>query len=268
MKSAIGFVLFSISFLVSGNIHAQNIRVGAGKKFSLVYETKTVSTTSMMGQDVTVSTTGTSIIDNEVKAVRPDGYTMLSTIKSISGSMNGMGEVQSFDSEIASDRNRPELAEAFKQIGQPLEIVVANGKEIDGVPLNTNPLARGGNIGFDAGKLVLDLPKSQMLVGHSWEDSVISEVAKVHNYFTITRIDGEELEIAITTLIKTNGSIQQAGMEVKQQMEGKVTGNRIYQKSDGLLKMENTNVEMTGTAEMMGMNVPLNIKGTILVKVS
>ncbi len=266
MKSVIGFVLLSVGILVSGKLHAQEVRVAAGKKFSLVYETKTVSTTSLMGQDVSVATTGTSVIDNEVKSIRPDGYTILSTIKSISGSMNGMGEVQSFDSEIASDRNRPELAEAFKQIGQPQEIVVTNGKEIVETSLNPNPLG-GGSMGFDAGKMVLNLPQSQMLVGHTWEDSAISDAAKIHNHFAITRIDGEELEIAVTTLLKTNGSIQQGGMEVKQQMEGKVTGYRIYQKSDGLLKIENTNVEMTGTAEMMGMNVPLNIKGTILVKV-
>ena len=80
---------------------AQNIRVAVGKKCKVVAETKAISGTSVMGQQVDASITGKSIAEVEIKTVGPNGYTLVSTLKRIMSSVNVMGREQNFDSDNA-----------------------------------------------------------------------------------------------------------------------------------------------------------------------
>jgi len=255
-----------ITLFITGAVGAQSIRVAAGKKFKVVSDAKTISGTSVMGQQMDASTHSTSITEYEIKTVNANGYTLVSAIKRITGSLNVMGgQEQNFDSDDESSRNNPEMADAFKMIDQKQEVTVDNGKTVNkGEGANLLSQISGGTDNlYDAAKLILSIPVNQLKEGYHWSDSSFSAESDMISQYTITKTGNAQVEITVNIDLKINGTIKQAGMEIKQKMQGTTTAIRLYNMVSGLLISEKSSVDMTGSAEMMGMNVPVTVKGTI-----
>ncbi|NIM36290.1 MAG: hypothetical protein GTN67_13335 [Hydrotalea flava] len=56
-------------------------------------------------------------------------------------------------------------------------------------------------------------------------------------------------------------------MDIVQNLNGKAIATRTYNKANGLLINETSNVDLTGTMEMMGQSAPITSKGLIVTTV-
>ena len=261
------FSFLCVTLLIAGIINAQNIRVAMGKKYKVLTDTKTISGMAIMGQQADVNTNSTSIVEIEVKQINAHGYTLASSLKRITGSVNAMGQEQNFDSDNESNRNDPQMSEVFKMLNQPQEITVENGKTISKTELSSYTPQLAGDNSVDAAKLILALPQNQLKKGYHWADSIISAETSVINQYTITNVENTQVEVTVNTDLKISGTIKQSGIEIKQKMTGNTTSLRIYNTSSGLLISERSSIDMSGTAEVMGMSAPVTVKGTIMTTV-
>ena len=253
-----------IALLITLVAGAQNIRVAVGKKCKMLTDTKTISGMSIMGQQVDISSNSKAIAEIEIKTINPNGYTLSATLKRITGSVNAMGQEQSFDSDDESTRNNPQMAEAFKMLNQSRELTVNNGKTITNEEVANFLTQMGGAENLvDAVKLILAVPVNQLKQGYHWSDSSVSAESSMINQYIITKADTKQVEVTVNTDLKINGTIKQAGMEIKQKMMGATTAIRVYTISNGLLISEISSIDMTGSAEVMGMSAPVTVKGTI-----
>ena len=259
------FFTAGLLLIASGIVTAQAIRTAAGKKFGVTIVNTTATNMSMMGQDLEMNIGSNAVQEYEVKTITASGYSLLLTQKRISGSASVMGQEQKFDSDDEATRNIPGMGELFKQINQQQEIKVENGKTISSGDTTATFSGMGMNLSnlLDVTKLFLTVPAAQLKQGYSWADSSISENTRTVNQYLVTSTANQQVEVKVSTDTKIKATLLQGGVEVKQDMKGFSTATRLYDSSNGLLISEKLSLEMTGTAEVMGMNAPMTVKTTI-----
>ena len=253
----------------SGIVTAQSIRIATGKKFGVTILNATVTNMSMMGQDLEMNIGSNAEQEYEVKTVTASGFSLLRTQKRITASASVMGQEQKFDSDDEAARDIPGMGELFKQINKQQEIKVENGKTVSSGDTVSAVSGMGMNLGnlLDVSKLFLTVPAAQLKQGYSWADSSISENTRTVNQYLVTSTANQQVEVKVSTDTKIKATLQQGGVEVKQDMKGFSTATRLYDSSNGLLISEKLSLEMTGTAEVMGMNAPMTVKTTITTTV-
>lgn len=259
MKKLI-FTVISVGFVLSA--WSQQVKLPVGKKFQMVTEVKGNNVTSMMGQDMEMSTTSTVYVDHELKSASANKFAMGLVLKRIVGTVSMMGQEQSFDSDDESVRSNPALADAFKSLGVETEVTVEDGKVSGKGELMDAVKALTGNASDanDLGRVFLLLKEADIKVGHTWKEKNISENTSSETDLTVERVTDKEVEILVNAKVKISSTINQAGMEIKQQTEGVVKATRVYDKNTGLLVSEISNGDIKGNMEVMGQQVPLTSK--------
>jgi hypothetical protein len=245
--------------------NAQSIKVPVGKTFTVTMVNTNITNMSMMGQDVEMNTSGSTMQECAVKSITDSGYSLLLTQKKISGSVSVMGQENKFDSDDSSSQNTPGMSEAFKLINKTQEIKVVNGKTTtsDGINGIFAKVGMSPDNMMDVTKFFLTIPVAKIKQGYSWSDSTISETVKIVNQYIITGIADQQISINVSTDTKINMTMKQGEMDVKTNMKGFSTATRVYDMNNGLLVNEKVSLEMTGTAEIMGMSAPMTTKGTL-----
>jgi hypothetical protein len=264
----ISILLLAITGSVS--VLAQSVKLPAGKKFGVTIVTQMTTKASAMGQEMELGNTFTNMLAYELKAVTANGYTLSSTLKRIKSSISVMGQEESFDSDDEASRTNPMLTEAFAALNKPFEIEVENkkvlikgqiGGQIDqmGIPGVSNEQVRF---------ILTQQDMVKLKDGNQWKDSSITDGGKTVNEYTVLKTTDATAELLVKTIMQVNLTLNQAGMEVKQAMQGTANARRQYNKVTGLLMKEDSDVAMSGTMEMMGQVSPVNIKGKITTTVN
>lgn len=260
-KSALTIIL--IGFL--GNLSAQQVKLPVGKKFQMITAIKGNSITSMMGQDIEMTNTSTVYVDHELKSADEKKFVLGLKITRITGSVAGMGQEQQFDSDDPSFKSNPGFEEGFKSLGKETEVVVEEGKVAVKGELAEAARIISGNAGDanEMGKIFLLLKENDLKTGYSWNTNTSGEGSSAQNVFTVGKVTDTEVEILVDAKVKNTSTINQNGMEIKQQTEATTKAARIYNKSTFLLISETANSEIKGNMEIMGQQVPLNSKQEI-----
>lgn len=259
-----------VTVLVTVSAEAQSIKLPVGKKFGITVISEFGTTASAMGQEMEIKNSFSSVIDSEIKKITDKGFTYTGILKKTRISIGVMGQEQAFDSDNADDRNNPEMAEAFKSIGKPIDVEVNEGKTIMQEGMN-DQLAKMGLLALanDHQKLVLSIKDlARLKEGNQWVDSVSEEANKVVHEFRVSKIDGMYAELLVTSTIKMSMDIKEGGVDAKQTMKGTLISKRSYNKETGLLKREESNFEMNGALDVMGISAPMAIKGKMTTTVS
>ena len=98
--------------------NAQAPKLPAGTKFKVVTESNNITSMSMMGQDIELSN-GNKLYQNfELKSVSGNSYLLSTSITRIASSVSAMGNEQSFDSDDASLKSNPMVAEQLKVLNK------------------------------------------------------------------------------------------------------------------------------------------------------
>lgn len=241
---------------------AQQVKLPVGKKFQMITEVKANNITSMMGQDMEMSSSSIVYIDHELKSSGTNKFSMSLIIKRITGNVSMMGQEQHFDSDDESVRSNPVLADALQSLGKETEVVVEDGKvsgkgELMDVMKTVSGNATDIN---DLGRVFLLLKESDIKVGYTWSSNTSADGSTTESNLSIEKITDKEIEIMVSSKVKIANTMNQNGMEIKQQTEGTVKATRVYDKATGLLISELSTGDIKGNMEVMGQQVPLSSK--------
>ena len=224
----------------------------------------------VMGQAIDNETVTTTAV--EVKDISTEGFLFSNTLKRMILKGNSMGQDMTFDSDKKEDLDG-QIGQTLKdKIGASQEIQVdKRGKvmKVDnsGVPKKagmsdimkmTSEMSEGQPYTF-----LIQLPAKTLKPGDSWTDSVgTSAMMKTVTTYKLKSIGAEGAAVSFSGTVAQKGSIEQNGTEIQMDMTGKTTGESLFDAGTGLLKSNNTTMELKGNISVMGQTAPVEAKMT------
>ena len=263
MKKTI-LVAAIIAAAISTN--AQAPKLPAGTKFKVVTESNNITSMSMMGQDIELSN-GNKLYQNfELKSVSGAGYQLATSITRFTSSLSAMGNEQSFDSEDASVKSNPMVAEQLKVLNKQIDYTIENNKVVNTASATgselLNTLLTQSNGTIDQAKYFLTLPAASIKASHQWSVVDNKPEAATQSLFVIAEVTATDISVNVLTNVKLSNTLNQNGMEIKQNTQGTIKAKRIYDAKTGMLKSETGTGGLKGTMNVMGQDAPIDLKVT------
>ena len=245
------------------------------QKLQLENILKTVTGMEMMGQSMEMTADVNMLHDIEVKGKNDTSFFVNSTLTKMKSNASVMGQTMSFDSEKKEDLES-ESGKAMKgllNVTQEMELD-KNAKVLNIKKDTATQAAAGGmmdmmknmlggmsDMGNGASDAFQVLPAGKK-AGDTWSDSLINDGIKIYRNFTLMEINGNDATVSFSGNQLTNKKVEQQGMEVNVSMDAKLSGESVVDISTGIVKQKTLNMDGTGTAEMMGQNIPMTTKVT------
>ena len=249
-------IIASAIILLVASANAQISKIPIGKKVQLVSTSKMTTKINMMGQDIEVPITMNISADLAAKSVDVAALKASVIIKKAAGTLNMMGQETSFSSDDKNIANNPQAAEMMKNFNKEEEVVLEDGKvkgKLDigtaGVPTSTE----WARMAF------LTLKPENVKEGFKWTEISDADGTKNNTIYAITKVTANDIEVTASSAIKIEKTIQQMGMDMKQNLSGTSTSVRVYDATTAILKADATKMEMSGTMLIMGNEAPINI---------
>lgn len=255
--------------------------------FEIVLQTKTTIAQQAMGQaiDFNVDASGTHAY--KVTNTTDNNHTLNHTVKRITFSFNGMGQKQSFDSDIPKDLNG--------QLGKPVKelldkkydmIIDPYGKVLLAMPDSFNTATSDNRMAIinSMMKDVVDLvqpprkgkasffkviPEKEggVNMGDSWTESGETITEKYNTAYTIAAITDTTIVVDFTTNSISVTKAEMMGSETTTTMNNKSTGKIIIDKLNGVIKEKTSTTDSNGNTETPFGTVPVTSKTTTTVTV-
>jgi hypothetical protein len=259
-------ILFAALFVAAFTTNAQAPKLPAGTKFKVVAESNNITSMSMMGQDIELTNGSKSYADFHLKSVSGSSYQLSTSITRISGSVSAMGNEQTFDSEDASLKSNPMMAEQLKMLNKPIDFTIENGKVVNttsaaGSDILTALLGQTNGT-TDQAKYFLTLPAASIKASHQWSVVDNKPGAATESLYVISEVTATDISVNVLTNAKITSTMNQNGMEIKQNTQGTIKAKRIYDARTGLLKSETATGALKGTMNVMGQDAPIDLKVT------
>lgn len=255
--------------------------------FEIVLQTKTTIAQQAMGQaiDFNVDASGTHAY--KVTNTTDNNHTLNHTVKRITFSFNGMGQKQSFDSDIPKDLNG--------QLGKPVKelldkkydmIIDPYGKVLLAMPDSFNTATSDNRMAIISSMMkdVVDLvqpprkgkasffkviPEKEggVNMGDSWTESGETITEKYNTAYTIAAITDTTIVVDFTTNSISVTKAEMMGSETTTTMNNKSTGKIIIDKLNGVIKEKTSTTDSNGNTETPFGTVPVTSKTTTTVTV-
>ncbi len=246
------------------------------QKLQLENVLKSVTGMDMMGQSMEMTADINMLHNIEVKSKNDTSFFVNSTLTKMKSNASVMGQTMSFDSEKKEDLES-ESGKAMKNllnVTQEMELdknaKVINIKKDTAAALPAaggmmdmmkNMLGGMSDLSNGASDAFQVLPAGKK-AGDKWSDSLIADGVKIYRDFVLKEINGNDATVSFSGNQLTNKKVEQQGMEVTVSMDAKLSGESVVDISTGIIKQKTLNMDGTGTAEMMGQNIPMTTKVT------
>ena len=282
--------VFSALLLLSLGSQAQKVsnklQFQKGQKLEMVTTVKAAS--QMMGQSIDINVISNRVLN--VADVSGGNATIENNIKRLQVNFDGMGQNQAYDSDKESDQNS-EMGKNFeKGLKNKYTMTVdAYGKitavkAAAGNPNATTDTAEGADMmsgmmdglmeGFalpevgDATEFAI-LPAKEVSKGATWTvTTAVNKDEKRNATYTVSDINNNEIVLDYTENVATKTTKENMGMEVAIDKQDKNTGKIMLDRKTGLMKQKTVTTETTGTASVMGQEIPLDSKSTKTIVVT
>lgn len=113
-------------------------------------------------------------------------------------------------------------------------------------------------------------PKRQVKVGDSWEAAYEmnpSQPMKVNSTYTLDAVTDDEIVLKVDgTIAAANNSMESGGMTIEYSMDGTQGGTVTINRESGMPVRSELKQDVKAEMKMMGMNVPMTIKSTVVVE--
>lgn len=249
-------VIVSAALLIAVAAQAQVSKIQVGKKVQVESTAKISTKVNVMGQEMEMPMNMTMLIDANAKAIEASTLKAGITLKKVSGSMTMMGQENKFSSDDKNIRNNPQAAELLKNLNKEDEVLLEDGKVKSKAVIGTNGLPT--NTEF-AKMIFLTLAAENIKEGYKWTEEATADGSKTNTIYTITKVSATEVEVTATSNIKVEGTIQQMGMDMKQNLTGTMTSVRVFDATTAILKADASKLEMSGTILVMGNEAPISM---------
>jgi hypothetical protein len=277
-----------IVFSLAANAQKVSNKLQFQKGQKLEVQTTVKSTSEMMGQTMQVDLTSTRVLD--VQEVAGGNATIENKIKRLLVNFDGMGKTESFDSDKESDRNSEMGKSLSKGMKNTYHMTVDPTGKITAVkagadnPNKATDSAGGQDMmsgmmdgimeGFslpavgNASEFAI-LPAKEVGKGESWTDTTSTDKdVKRSATYTVSDINANEIVLDYTEDVATKTTKENMGMEINIDRKDKNTGKVTLDRKTGLLKQRTVTSQTTGTASVMGQEIPLDAKSTKTVTVT
>lgn len=247
-----------------------------GQKMQVENTINATSAQEMMGQKVETNVDIKLLNQVEVKDSTDSSYTLVNTVKNLKAKLNAMGQDMAFDSEKKEDMSGSATSGIKDIVNKPKDLTIdRSGNAIginksDSSKPDQNPdvikmmiqqlLGNPNDATFGLADMFIPLPE-KFVIGYSWTDSTIhtDELTKIITY-TVKNISPTEVTLVITGTLKTIMKMEMQGMEVSNNSMGKSEGEEIIDRASSTLKKRTLTINITGTMEVMGQEMPMTSK--------
>lgn len=251
-----------------------------GQKLQVETRGNSVMTQEMMGQSMEITAVINTTSALEVNDASPEKYNLTNTLTHMKMNLAVMGQDMSFDSDKKEDFDT-EMGAGFKDVINKPKALVVNGIA-QTIPDTTakagvsesgkNPMdaMMSGLLGSNNGSEInpaFEIIPLNAVKGYTWIDSTNTPGIIRKTAYTVKEINGNEAIISFDGTLITNAKNESQGMEVTTKQSGTVKGEMVVDITTGILKEKKTNVETTGTLEMMGQEIPMTSKLTMTTTV-
>ncbi|MEO8720833.1 MAG: DUF6263 family protein [Ginsengibacter sp.] len=255
-----GAFCFSLATFAQSN---QTLTLIKGDKYQVENKLETTNSTNVQGQDMESKMNVYSTYHISVKDKANNNYKLTNTITHMVMAMSMMGNDINFDSDKKEDLDG-QMGTALKgYINQPKEVVIDNsGKIISKDETDTSAIAKQLNIaatGYGTQMAFQSLPKNSK-VGSTWTENNDDNGIKRNTNYTIKSIDGSVATIGFDGTVTTEATMEQQGMEVSTKTTGKFSGEEKVDMKTGVVQLNTTTGEASGTFTAMGQDFPTSSK--------
>jgi hypothetical protein len=235
---------------------AQVSKIIVGKKVALESTGKTITKISMMGQEMEMPLSMTMLIDLNAKAIEANSLKAGVTLKKVSGTLSMMGQENSFSSDDKNISSNPQAAEMMKTLNKEEEVTLEDGKVKGKLDIGTTGVPTSTEW---ARMVFLTLKAENIKEGYKWTETSDTDGTKNNTIYAVTKVTATDIEVTATSSMKIEKTIQQMGMDMKQNLTGTSSSVRVYDALTAILKADATKIEMTGTMLVMGNEAPISI---------
>ncbi|MBC7720949.1 MAG: hypothetical protein H7068_02945, partial [Pedobacter sp.] len=206
-------IIASAIVLLTITANAQTSKIPVGKKLEMVTDSKGTMALNVMGQAIEIVTTTKFNVGAEVKSIVDNTITSTVTLKKSVVTINGMGQETTMDSDDKSTSNNPMAAEVLKNLNKPEDIIIENGKVKGKFEIGTAGVQTNGEL---AKQMFLLVEPANIKQGFKWTEDYTYDGSKFSIINIITKVTADEVEVTGTTNMKIEKTIQQMGMDMKQ----------------------------------------------------
>jgi hypothetical protein len=287
MKKAVLSAVILFSLAAHAQKASNKLQFQKGQKLEM--QTTVKSASQMMGQSIDINILSTRLLN--VADVSGGNATIENKVKRLQVNFNGMGQSQSYDSDKETDRNSDMGKNFEKGLKNTYTITVDPSGKITAVKAaddNPNKKADSTAGGQDMMSGMMDgmmegfdlpqvgdatefaiLPSKEISKGETWTDTTsANEDTKRNATYKVTDINNNEIVLDYTEDVSTKTTKENMGMEVAIDRKDKNTGKITLDRKTGLLKQKTVTTETSGTASVMGQEIPLDSKTTKTIVVT
>ncbi|MBC7829349.1 MAG: hypothetical protein H7122_16500 [Chitinophagaceae bacterium] len=261
----------------------RKVVLAKGQQLEQQSHVKMNMTQEMMGQsmEIKVESDITNVV--EVKDAASNSFEVANTIKKILMNMSAMGQDMKFDSDKKEDMDG-QMGQAFKgKIGVPREFTVNKEGIITALKANAEKKDDPGGMmgGMMNGAMgegeekegssfnsLANIPSKGVKVGESWSDSTSDSNGKTFTTYTLKEVTGGNGLVTLSANTAINRELEQQGMTVQMDMKATTTGEYTFEVGTGIIKTRKATTKATGTMEVAGQSVPVNIETIVQSTIS
>lgn len=171
------------------------------------------------------------------------------------------------------------MGQAFKgKIGVPREFTVNNEGIITTVKNKVEKKDEAGDMmgGMMNGAMgdmeekegmafnsLANIPAKGIKVGESWSDSTNDVNGKTFTTYTLKEVSGGNGIVLLSANSAINRELEQQGMTMQMEMKGTTTGEYTFDTATGIIKNRKATTKASGTIDVAGQSVPVNIETTV-----
>lgn len=272
--------------MFSGFAFSQNsgsIVLNTGQKLQMDNHVKAIINQEAGGQTIEINADITTMNTMDVKEKKDNNYNLTNTVNNLKADMSFMGQNMNFDSDKKEDMNG-EMGQSMKDVFNiPRPVTIDNTakmltvskvdekkKEVNTASPMTGMMDKFvGNIqeaNYGVAMAFQVIPKTAG-VGYTWSDSTNKDGTISKNNYIIKEIKGNEANVDITGVTKSQNKTEAQGMEVTSTSAGTVKGNALVDLMTGIVKQRTTTLDLSGTVEAMGQEMPMTSKITTVTSV-
>jgi hypothetical protein len=242
--------------------------VSFAQKINIVQASKITSSVSMMGQSMDIPVDGEIFVAIDIKSNANNKANITYKITRVKTATSVMGQDMKVDTDDKASLNgNPAADELTKSLNKPNNITIENGK-IDGkdaaISTGTNPT----EISF-LSTLIAPAELENKKEGDKWTSEITGDIGnKSVTIYTITKLTSDEIEVTSNATVSKNGKQSTPMGDANQKMSGTISTVTLYNSKTNLMKGQAVSMNLSGTVEMMGQELPVTLKGTTTTTVN
>lgn len=278
MKKLLLVAAMISTIMATAQTVTKKVGLAKGQQLEQLSHIKMNMTQEMAGQSMEIKMESDITNVVEVKNAASNSFEVANTIKKVLMNMNAMGQDMKFDSDKKEDMDG-QMGQAFKgKIGVPREFTVNNEGIITSLKNTAEKKDEAGGMmgGMMSGALgdaeekegaafnsLANIPAKGVKVGESWKDSTSDDNGKTFTTYTLKEVTGGNGVVTLSANSAMNRELEQQGMTMQMDMKGTTTGEYTFDVATGIIKSRKATTKASGTIDVAGQSVPVNIETTV-----